>query len=393
MKNTYYILLIIVLLSQLVNAKGSDPNEPNDIITDPNILAFLISDPNEPNDLTPDKHKHNTLPEDFHEAALEPMTIYKATDLPELKYRLLPVKCQLTEEDAADYYLKALKAVTDPNQYASGLIDHLLSTEKTNEDLQKLNSVIELLSTAGNCSNCSWDKFKKVKTPQLISNLKILTQILAKKASVQIENRNYKQAVDTIRTGLAFARNIAKGDTMIHGTQAVSTASIMLTQLEALVQSPQAPSLLRSLQDMRRPLVNLSPIMQKESRLLYDEYSHFIAVNRRGRYINSERYDEMMQNLAEQGALPPQVTSLMNRLDRFAAALECFEAIRFYTSKYGSLPQSLSDIDEFQLPIDPVTQSHFHYICKDGRAILKSTQSKKHPQPSAAIKYELIYKK
>ena len=59
------------------------------------------------------------------------------------------------------------------------------------------------------------------------------------------------------------------------------------------------------------------------------------------------------------------------RLDRRIAALRCVEAIRLYAAAHqGKLPESLGDIKDVPIPIDPVTGKNFEYRLEKGSAIL-----------------------
>jgi hypothetical protein len=59
------------------------------------------------------------------------------------------------------------------------------------------------------------------------------------------------------------------------------------------------------------------------------------------------------------------------KFDRRIAALRCVEAIRLYAAaNQGKLPDSLSDIKEVPIPIDPITGKNFEYRLEKGTAIL-----------------------
>lgn len=59
-------------------------------------------------------------------------------------------------------------------------------------------------------------------------------------------------------------------------------------------------------------------------------------------------------------------------LDRQIAALRCIEALRMYAANHNNkLPNSLSDITEVPLPIDPVTGGSFIYSTKENKATLE----------------------
>ena len=380
MKKTFYMIVIFVLCSQFAIAGNyTDPNDPNGI----------VADPNDPNNVTV---AHPVLlpgEEDIAAASSESMSLYAATELPELKYRLLPVKSELTDGDAAKLYFKAITAMSDPNQYDTGEVEEWIKA--SDGQIEKVKSLLELITGASKCRKCRWDQLENVESFELFAGLKRLTQILAIKARSEIAAGKYTAAVETIRSGIAMGRHIADSDSMMQGVLGVATASVMLKQVELLVQSPGSPSMFRSLQDMPRPLIRLEKVMDREWDRLKPK-----RPKRRSRY-RRYYYEE-----DEQEAVPSkseilsysggQITLLMKKLDRFVAALQCLEGVRFYAAKYGRIPKSLSDIDEFQLPDDPVTGRSFIYSYADGKAVLKSSLTEKQARQTSTIHYEFTLK-
>lgn len=378
MKKTFYIILFFVLFNQLaIAANCTDPNDPNAIVTDPNdpnyvAVAQLAPLPGE---------------ENIAAASSESMVLYGATELPQLKYRLLPVKSELTDGDAAQLYLEAIKALSDPNQYDAGEVEEWIKV--SDGSIEKVKPLLELITRASLSRKCQWDQLEKIDPFKLSAGLKMLTEMLAVKARAQIAAGEYSGAVDTIRSGIAMGRHIANSDSMIQGVIGIATASVMLKQVETLVQSPGAPSMLRSLQDLPRPLIHLDKVMNRE----WDRLKPKRPRRPRYRRWNYEKQEPLPSKSEILSYSHEHVTSLMNKLDRFVAAIGCLEGIRFYAAKYGEFPKSLYDIDEFQLPKDPVTGRAFSYSYEDGRAVLKSPVTENQARQTSTIRYEFTLKK
>lgn len=75
---------------------------------------------------------------------------------------------------------------------------------------------------------------------------------------------------------------------------------------------------------------------------------------------------EMLPSLSRAYLLPA-------RLDRQINALQIVEAIRMYAAGHDNqLPNSLEEIKEVPIPLDPVTGKSFDYTVKDGTAVLES---------------------
>ena len=52
----------------------------------------------------------------------------------------------------------------------------------------------------------------------------------------------------------------------------------------------------------------------------------------------------------------------------------CIQAIRLYAKSHGKLPNSLADITEVPIPLDPATGRAFEYTCDGTKATLKLTR-------------------
>ena len=324
-------------------------------LSDPNIYpqrdTAQLSEPNVPGRET--TSEPNTITKVLPSDAIE-ITVYPAQDLPVLKYRLVPNHKDLIEEDAAPLYYKGARLLTDDLDIdtITEWLDTPLSQmplEEVRSTLQKLEPISELLSRAALCRTCNWQELEEnTLQTEFFGRLKNLTKIIALKARLEIARRRYAQAAETMRTGLVMARHIASDQTIVHGLVGIASASIILKQTEQFVQTPSAPSLFRSLQDLGQPLIDLN------------------KTNRVG--------------------------GLSNKLDRLVAALQCVEAIRFYGAAHeGQYPESLNDITEIRVPKDPVTNRPFYYYRTDGKAVLQSPpvpgRAPKHP-----IYYELTFK-
>jgi len=82
----------------------------------------------------------------------------------------------------------------------------------------------------------------------------------------------------------------------------------------------------------------------------------------------------------------------MNYLDRTAAALQCIEALRLYAGAYeGKFPANLSDITEFSIPNDPVTNKPLGYSRTGSEAVIE-LQGTEGSDGKNAIKYVLTFK-
>lgn len=73
-----------------------------------------------------------------------------------------------------------------------------------------------------------------------------------------------------------------------------------------------------------------------------------------------------------------QVRMAQLRIDSQRRALMTVEALRMYAAEHGRFPESLDDITQAPVPLDPMTQQPFRYELKDGRAIIAASDIQPH---------------
>ena len=187
----------------------------------------------------------------------------------------------------------------------------------------------------------------------------LLAHALALQSRQQIAQGQYDKAIDSIQAGFAMSRHISQGPTMIDGLVGIAIGALMCGQLEQFVQGPDAPNLYTALQELPKPLVDLTE--QEELQYLEDS--------------------------ARQ-----RVHSIMNRFDRHLAMLQCVEALRLYAGVHdGKFPNKLSEITEVAVANDPVSKKPFIYRRTGSKAVLERP-SVKGIIPKDMISYKLTLK-
>jgi len=186
----------------------------------------------------------------------------------------------------------------------------------------------------------------------------LLAFTLALQARLQIAQGQYDRAVGTIQTGLAMARHIGQGPTLVQRLVSIAIAALMCGQVEQFVQSPNAPNLYWALQGLPRPFIDLTE-----------------------------------QAVLQSPDIRERVHLLMNRLDRHVAALQCIEALRLHAAvRKGKFPGALAEITKIPIPDDPVTKKPFVYSRTGSKAVLEAP-APKGAKPEYAMRYELTLKK
>ena len=83
---------------------------------------------------------------------------------------------------------------------------------------------------------------------------------------------------------------------------------------------------------------------------------------------------------------------LMARMNRFVAALQCVEGIRFHVASAGRLPESLAEITDIRLPYDPVTNRPFDFFVQEAKAVLAAPTGPRDVRGAKEILFELKLK-
>jgi len=223
--------------------------------------------------------------------------------------------------------------------------------------LQQLKPTLQLVEQAARCNQCNWPPFDPEPLPQNLSEYRKLAYLLSLQARLQIAQGQYDQAVGTIQTGLAMARHVGKGPTLVQRLVSIAIAALMCGQLEQFVQSPDAPNLYWALQSLPKPFVDLTEQIVLES-----------------------------PEIRERPLL------LMNRLDRHVAALQCIEALRLYAAvRKGKFPTALTEITNIPIPDDPVNKKPFVYSSTGYKAVLEAP-APKGATAKDAMRYQLTLK-
>lgn len=190
--------------------------------------------------------------------------------------------------------------------------------------------------------------------PQLFERLERVSLLLALKARYHITIGDYNEACRWLRIGLAQARQAATDADAPLAMAGAAAAGRMLGQIEWWVQQPNSPSLFRSLTDLPRPLIVFS------------------NVNAMKTYEEAGSYDilEIEPEIIAQSPL------MIRGIERWLAALQCVEAVRLYAAvNEGVFPESLDQITDVRVPLDPVTRRPFVYTQQDGNISLSSEET------------------
>ncbi len=276
---------------------------------------------------------------------------------------LLPDPNELTDEDAAPLYVRAAEALpqTMDIETLRNWLDMPLSKlpqDQAQALLQDAKASLDLAHRASRCKEADWPPFQPPRMPAHLSEYRELARLLCLQARLQIARKQYEQAIETIQTGLATAKHLGEGPTVVQGLVGVAIAAMLLETVQDWAQTPGSPNLYNALRALPHPLVDLNQPIASEL----------------GNLDASQQYSEATRRLLRQRmeASFDRVHQLMRRLDSQVAALQTIEALRHYTATHDrSLPAQLDDITDLEHPADRPTSERFTYRLEQSKAILE----------------------
>lgn len=307
--------------------------------------------------------------------ALVPAAIDAATE-----YTLLPDPNGLTAGDGSALYAQAAQVLpTNLNQQQIYNWLRLPLNELPQTDAQRViqqaQASLQQVELATRCQDCQWPAFTPGTMPAHLKEYRTLAHLLCLKARLQIARGQHDEAVGTMRTGLAMARQVGDSPTVLQGMVGIAIAAITLRQVEGMAQSEDSPNLYAALAELPRPLVDLEkPIASELNNLNSNPQYNFMV------------RAAMRRQLKESHA---RVRQLMHRLDRDIAALACIEALRHYAATHdGHLPKQLADVTDTTVPANPETKGPFGYRLEGLEAILDAPAAAG-GRPEDAVRYEI----
>jgi len=271
------------------------------------------------------------------------LTLHPAkSPVPEQKYQLLVKADEQSDADAAPLYEKAIQSL--PGGLKMDEIEQWLKTppdelplKKVQSTLQQLEPALELLEQAAMCKRCEWPYLYDDELLENMHKHRRLLFFLALKVRFQIAQGQYDDAIGNAQTGFAMARHLGEAPSLVQGMVGIGIASYMCRRLEEFIQKPDAPNLYQALRDLPQPFIDLTDQVEWE-----------------------------------EPDIKGKVHSLMDRLDRHVAILQCIEAMRLYAAAHeGKFPKQLSDITLVPVPDDPVAKEAFVYTRTGAKAVLE----------------------
>lgn len=219
------------------------------------------------------------------------LTITPAVEpLPALKYQLLPKFIDRRPGNAALRYTKAMldyrpEAKVDTQvdawlklPFAEFAKRETLDAVRNSHQMYKASEidhvtgvpyVIDDLRAASRLESCDWELpireqlVFSIKLPE-VQEMRRMGRYVALRARLELAEKRYAEAVDTLAVGYMMARHVSQGPTLINGLVGVAVAAMMDRVMLDVAQAPDAPSLYWALTFQPRPLVDPRPGLEME---------------------------------------------------------------------------------------------------------------------------------
>jgi hypothetical protein len=156
------------------------------------------------------------------------------------------------------------------------------------------------MARAARFESCDWQlpihegNVYQILLPEL-QQLRTYGRLLAAKARLEIADGKCDQAVETMQTGFALARDAAKGFTLIHALVGAAIAGQSTRQIEQFVQRPDAPNLYWALSTLPRPLVDFRPGFEGETNSLFLQFPELRDLDKKD--LSAEEWRKLLGKL------------------------------------------------------------------------------------------------
>ena len=213
---------------------------------------------------------------------------------PALKYRLVPEFSAASRENAANFYYRACiillghraNIASRPNEAWNKKFADVemkvsdwnsvplneIPREEARERLALFETALKEAELGAACLSCDWQFDRRREGISLllpeIQEMRSLLRLVAVKARLAILDGKLDEAMHWAQVGLAMARHVSEGPTVIQALVGIAIQAVMERCLEDLIQAPGMPSLYWALADRPRPFIELGRALDGEHHLL-----------------------------------------------------------------------------------------------------------------------------
>jgi hypothetical protein len=201
---------------------------------------------------------------------------------PTVKYRLLPERRNLANNNAAPHYYRSLAFFVDNKDLLNEVGDGVwavwsrtpareLPTLDVRLKLGVIRPVLRQFERGARCRDCDWQLADRNALELLIPEVqgfRTLVYPLAVQARIELADGRFGEAAEGLQTGYAFCRHLGDGPTLIYVLVGAAMTQILDGTLEEMIQQPDAPNLYWSLTVLPRPFFDYQRPLREESTAL-----------------------------------------------------------------------------------------------------------------------------
>jgi hypothetical protein len=242
-----------------------------------------------------------------------PITIHPAAEpKPALKYHLLPTFLEQTPGNAVPLFLKVvamfesgLGGLTAKPEDKFGNPVEMTGTpldkfprDRARKLLDAYGDVLSQIDVMARREHCDWDAplrqghVYEILLPE-VHESRHFARLVALRTRLQIAEGKYPEAIASLQTGYALARQISQQPFLISGLVGIGIVEIMNSQLLDLCQQPNAPNLYWGLTALPHPMINLYESARYEYNGIYLQFPEFQDV-RRGQHT-PDQWDAILR--------------------------------------------------------------------------------------------------
>ena len=152
-----------------------------------------------------------------------------------------------------------------------------LNREEIRAYLSHFATALRLADQAARYDHCDWEMppltMQDFDFPlEDVQRLRTVAALLSTRYMLELSEHRFDDALRTLQTGFALARDVGKGDTLIQNLVGIAVGSIMFGHVQQWEEIPGSPNLFWALTDLPAPLVNPAHAMRTELTTLYRSF-------------------------------------------------------------------------------------------------------------------------
>ena len=211
-----------------------------------------------------------------------------------LKYTLLPDPLDLQPGNAATYWRRAGRAAVvvkrkmtekEWNWQKTPLKD--LPHKDIREFLDLYKSALRLADQAARCDRCDWEmplptiqNLQETSYLDEIQTSREIANLLQLRCRLELSEGKFDDALYTLQTGFALARNLGDANSLIQDLVGIAIAAIMFERVEEMMQVPGSPNLFWALSDLPTPFIDIRRAIHVELNTIYRSFPQLRELER-----------------------------------------------------------------------------------------------------------------